>query len=110
MKMTEEEQRMSLASLGAAFWFICLIFTGWELLAIFLHAFMISLPIEALSIEGHGIGTHLIGAGIWGIIVYSTCTSPKIAWSIINREWDYARKKIRVIIKEELDRAKNKSN
>lgn len=110
MKMTEEEQRLGLASLGASFWFISLFFTGWELLAIFLHAFMISLPIEALSIEGHGIGNHLISAGIWGIIVGFTCTSPKIAWSVINQEWDYAKKKTRIIIEEELDRAKNKSN
>lgn len=93
MKMTEDEQRMSLASLGASFWFLACFFTGWELLAIFLHAFMISLPIEALSIEGHGMVNHLIGAALYGIIVYITCRSPKIAWSAIKQEFDYGKDK-----------------
>lgn len=86
MKMTEEEQLMSLATLGATLWFIFLLILGWELLAIFLHAFMISLPIEALSIEGHGIGNHLIGAGLYGIIVFLTCRSPRFAWSVIKED------------------------
>jgi hypothetical protein len=93
MKMTEDEQRLGLASFGASCWFLVCFFTGWDLLAIFLHAFMISLPIEALSIEGHGMETHLINVAIGIIIIYVTCRSPKIAWSTIKQEWDYGKDK-----------------
>jgi len=84
--MSDYEQRKSLAGFGAIFWFVFLFSFICHSLALVLHAFAISLPTEALSIEDHGIGLHLLYAVVDGIIVFLTCRSPRFAWSVIKED------------------------